>query len=80
MGIICCLITTLGWLGLMRVIYELVNFVIYTVLPKKRKDLLETYGAGSYAIVTGSTDGIGLGFAKYLAESGFNLVCISRNG
>lgn len=79
----CCwifsLIEFLGWLGLLRVIYELYNFLVYTFLAKKRSDLLSTYGEGSYAVVTGSTDGIGLGYAKALAEAGFNLVCISRN-
>ena len=79
MGLVCCLIKFLGWIGLFRALYELANFVIYTFLAKKRTDLLEKYGEGSYAIITGSTDGIGLGYAKYLAECGFNLVCISRN-
>jgi len=30
-------------------------------------------------VITGSTDGIGLGYAKFFAEAGFNLVCIARN-
>lgn len=33
----------------------------------------------SWAIITGCTDGIGLGFAKNLAQKGFNLCLISRN-
>ena len=33
----------------------------------------------SWAVVTGATDGIGLGFCKVLAKMGFNIVLISRN-
>ena len=40
---------------------------------------LDKYGKGSWALITGGTDGIGLGFAQVLARSGFNLVLISRS-
>ena len=33
---------------------------------------------GEYAIVTGATDGIGLEYAKQLADRGYNLLLISR--
>lgn len=33
----------------------------------------------SWAVVTGATDGIGLGFCKVLTKMGFNIVLISRN-
>jgi len=33
----------------------------------------------SWAIVTGATDGIGLGFCEELTVLGFNIVLISRN-
>ncbi len=36
-------------------------------------------GKDSWAVVTGATDGIGLGFCKILAKLGFNIVLISRN-
>nr|CDS33883.1 steroid dehydrogenase [Hymenolepis microstoma] len=41
----------------------------------KRKDLRE---AGEWAIVTGSTDGIGKAFAEELASDGLNIFLISR--
>ena len=39
---------------------------------------LERYGKGSWAIVTGATDGIGKAAATYLANEGFNVVLMSR--
>ena len=36
------------------------------------------YGKDSWAVVTGSTDGIGKASAIYLAKEGFNVVLISR--
>jgi 17beta-estradiol 17-dehydrogenase / very-long-chain 3-oxoacyl-CoA reductase len=39
----------------------------------------ERYGKGSWAVVTGSTDGIGKGIALELAARGFNIVLISRS-
>lgn len=35
-------------------------------------------GAGSWAVVTGATDGIGREFAMQLAKQGFNIVAVSR--
>ena len=34
---------------------------------------------GAWAVVTGGTDGIGLGICHNLAEQGFNVCIISRN-
>lgn len=39
----------------------------------------ERYGENSWAVVTGSTDGIGKASAMHLARLGFNIVLISRN-
>jgi 17beta-estradiol 17-dehydrogenase / very-long-chain 3-oxoacyl-CoA reductase len=70
----------LGYLGLIRIIYECYNLTYQKFFANDRSklELYNKYGEGSWAIITGSTDGIGLGFAKYLASKGFNLVCISR--
>jgi 17beta-estradiol 17-dehydrogenase / very-long-chain 3-oxoacyl-CoA reductase len=40
---------------------------------------LSRYGVGSWAVVTGSTDGIGKAFAEELARQGFNIYQISRD-
>ena len=37
------------------------------------------YGRGSWAVITGATDGIGWGYAQVLASGGYNIVLIARN-
>jgi len=39
----------------------------------------ERYGENSWAVITGSTDGIGKASAMHLARLGFNIVLISRS-
>ena len=53
------------------------EFYYYLRALCARKDL-KKYGIGSWALITGSTDGIGLGFAKVLAKNGFNIILVSR--
>ncbi len=47
-------------------------------LPFK-KTLIQRYGANSWAIVTGGSDGIGRGFCEELAKEGFNIALMARN-
>ena len=42
-------------------------------------DLLERYGAGSWVVITGASDGIGLGFAVELSKRGFFVCLVSRS-
>jgi 17beta-estradiol 17-dehydrogenase / very-long-chain 3-oxoacyl-CoA reductase len=39
----------------------------------------DRYGKNSWAVVTGSSDGIGLALAKNLAHRGFNIVLMARS-
>ena len=71
------IIFVLGWVLLSKLIYSLVRFV-YVVYVRKGHNLLERYGKGSYCLITGSTDGIGLCFAQKLAERGFNIILTGR--
>ncbi|VDN14940.1 unnamed protein product, partial [Dibothriocephalus latus] len=62
-----------------RVYYFLRPFITYFILHNflsKRKDLKK---AGDWAIVTGSTDGIGKAIAHELARDGLNVFLISRS-
>jgi 17beta-estradiol 17-dehydrogenase / very-long-chain 3-oxoacyl-CoA reductase len=61
-----------------RLLYWFYNY-ISALFFYKRADLLERYGQGSWVVVTGGSEGIGLGIAKEFARLGFNIVLIARN-
>ena len=51
--------------------------LVKSILPEK--NYAERYGANSWAIVTGGSDGLGLGFCEEFATLGFNICMIARN-
>lgn len=51
---------------------------LWGMLLRPSQDLYKRY-QGGYAVITGATDGLGLEYAKQLAQKGFNLVLIARN-
>ena len=61
-----------------RALYAIFR-IVQEIYLLKELNLAERYGRGSFAVVTGSTDGIGLEFAVQLAKRGFNIVMVSRN-
>lgn len=64
-------------ISLKKVLSVLVTGYQWFVQPGK--DIVARYGKGSWAVVTGASDGIGKGFCYRLAELGFNVVLIARN-
>lgn len=67
----------IGFLASVIWIYNFLSFV-YKFFIAKLCDLYKRY-EGGWAIVTGSTDGLGLKYCILLAKRGFNIISISRN-
>ena len=59
--------------GVMRAIASL-----HSAISRRRVDFKRRYGRNSWALVTGSSDGIGKGIAFSLAKEGFNIILSAR--
>lgn len=81
-GFSCCSLNTfcliIGFIWLVAKLITFLNF-IYSETLRPEKNHLQTYGKGSYAFVTGASDGIGKAFCFSLAKRGFNVILAARN-
>lgn len=61
--------------------YKVLSHVKDAVLPVfyTERDLIARYGADSWAIVTGASDGVGKEYCFQLAQRGMNVVLMARN-
>ena len=72
------MITFIGLLKLMGWIYYSLCF-IKRIFFTRPLDLLSRYnGKNTWAVITGSSDGIGADMAKRFAKRGFNIVLMGR--
>eukprot|EP01017_Pseudomicrothorax_dubius_P028482 TRINITY_DN3385_c0_g2_i3.p1 TRINITY_DN3385_c0_g2~~TRINITY_DN3385_c0_g2_i3.p1 ORF type:complete len:313 (-),score=77.40 TRINITY_DN3385_c0_g2_i3:99-1037(-) len=66
----------LGYVGLKSLCFLKTSFLAFA---RREYNLQERYGRGSWAVVTGASDGIGKQYCLSLAQRGFNIVLIARN-
>ena len=68
----------LGSLKLFVLLLDTIGYIRMYYLTSKVNHLERYGGKGTWALVTGSTDGIGLEFCRQLARDGFNICLVSR--
>ena len=66
--------------GFLFTLKQILDFLFFLKrIYKPKVNVLNRYGSGSYAFITGGSDGIGKAFAFDLGSQGFNLILVARN-
>ena len=68
----------LGTIKLAGLVLGLLSLIKRQFMRSKMDHLSRYGGKGTWALVTGASDGIGLEFCKQLARDGFNICLVSR--
>jgi len=78
----CWCIQAVGWAATTLIAAKIAHMLYRIIYPyflaKKITDFV-AYSGGKWAVVTGSTDGIGKGYAFELARRGMNIVLVARS-
>ena len=79
MSLVCKICFWVGFTYILTLLIDLVYEIYSKYFVKLDKNLiLNKFGEKSYVLITGSSDGIGLGFADLFGKLGFNLILWSR--
>lgn len=70
-------LSLIGVCFLFSLLLEVLKMFYGSFYPSR--SLQERYGKGTWAVITGASDGIGKGFAYVLAKYGFKICLIARN-
>lgn len=70
------IISIVSYLVIAKLLYSIGYFIYKRLRP--RKNHLEKYGKGTWALVTAGSDGIGKGISVELAKMGFNVLIAAR--
>lgn len=73
--------TGLAGLGLAVVTHSLFSLAhkVWRAVLRPGQNLAERYGQGTWALITGATDGLGLALAVRFAKLGFNIILLGRS-
>jgi hypothetical protein len=71
---------TLMMIGFLVILRKMINAMrsLYSTVLRRRVNFKGRYGRNSWALITGSSDGIGKGIALSLAKEGFNIILSAR--
>jgi len=74
-----CVLSIVGGVYLFFYFYRLLKYLYYLLVTFGFKNYVEFKKYGSWAVVTGGTNGIGKALANQLASKGVNIIIISRD-
>lgn len=77
LNVLITFITYVSYYLILNLAFRIGYFIFKRIRPRKNHS--EKYGVGTWALVTGGSDGIGKAICEQLAKQGFNIIVVARN-